>query len=292
MSHPITTVFGAFGRIGVTEMDSSLTTHVHPHLHVILKLDGADTGFQVRDRFCPVTDDSAVLVNAWEPHSWTYRRADGPTRFLTLYLEPAWLSQVGAGSTDGGTGPFFRTAVVRRSAVVGAAVGDLYRLILSTVRDGAGMPPVDAIADTLITLVTELRRCAAGAARDAACGPAFDYRIRRAMGMLYHYDGPLQVDAVAREVGLSRPRFFELFKQCTGMTPTRVSSAARMERAIALLTDSAMPLGDLSESLHFATPGNFTRFFRAQIGLSPHAFRRSSIPIETGATDLRHASMT
>ena len=76
------------------------------------------------------------------------------------------------------------------------------------------------------------------------------------------------------------------------MTPTRVSSAARMERAIALLSDSAMPLGDLSESLHFATPGNFTRFFRAQIGLSPHAFRRSSIPIGTGATGARHASMT
>ncbi|WP_227421943.1 AraC family transcriptional regulator [Pacificispira spongiicola] len=273
-------------------MDSSLTTHVHPHLHVILKLDGADTAFHVRNRRCPVTDDTAVLVNAWEPHSWTYRRADGPTRFLTLYLEPEWLSRVGVGSAESGPGAFFGASVIRRSTEVRTAVSELYRLTLATARDGTGLPSVDAISDVLITLVGELRRCAAGAVRDARDGPAFDYRIRRAMGMLYHYDGPLQVDAVAREVGLSRPRFFELFKHCTGMTPTRVSSAARMERAIALLTDSAMPLGDLSESLHFATPGNFTRFFRAQIGLSPHAFRRSSIPIETGLAETRQDSIT
>ena len=95
MSRPIATLFGGFGRIGITDMDCPLATHVHPHLHAIIKLAGADTSFQVRDALCPVTADSAVLVNAWEPHAWTFRRERGPTRFLTLYLDPKWLSQAG-----------------------------------------------------------------------------------------------------------------------------------------------------------------------------------------------------
>lgn len=48
-------------------MDRSLVRHAHPHCHVLLKVDGADTQFVVRDTIAPLTEESAVLVNAWTP---------------------------------------------------------------------------------------------------------------------------------------------------------------------------------------------------------------------------------
>lgn len=277
MSRPIATLFGGFGRVGITDMDSPLATHVHPHLHVILKLDGAETLFQVRDRFCPVNRGSAVLVNAWEPHAWPFQRSAGPTRFLTLYLEPAWLAATGLDDAGPGPGPFFASPSVNRSAAAESAIGSLYRSILASTRDITGSVWEEEVEIALITLISELRLAARTADPQDWSAPAFDYRIRRAMKMLYLQSEPLSVETVADSVGLSRPRFFELFKQCTGMTPTRVTSAARMERAISLLSGSDMSMGDLAADLHFASPGNFSRFFRSQIGLSPHAFRRSSI---------------
>ena len=88
------------------------------------------------------------------------------------------------------------------------------------------------------------------------------------------------VDLFFEQYGLCcslRPHFFDLFKKCTGVTPNRVSNAIRMERAITLLTQSSDPMADLAEDLHFATPGNFSRFFKSQIGINPNAFRRTMI---------------
>lgn len=278
MSRPIATLFGGFGRIGITDMSSPLATHVHPHLHVILKLGGADTAFQVRRSLCPVTSDTAVLVNSWEPHAWTYAKDAGPTRFLTLYLDSAWLAEAGFPNARSGIEPFFHTPVVQRSVAADQAIKDLSTTIFRSAR---GTEPLSSQPDTapaLTTLLQELRMAAWRAEKPNWTPPAFDYRIRRAMGMLVHHEEPVSVESVAETVGLSRPRFFELFKQCTGVTPNRVSSAARMERAISLLAKSDMPLGDLAATLNFATPGNFSRFFRSQIGLSPNDFRRSAIP--------------
>jgi len=56
----------SFGRVALLDMDASLVRHAHPHCHVLIKADGADTQFLVRDALAPLTDDSVVLINAWE----------------------------------------------------------------------------------------------------------------------------------------------------------------------------------------------------------------------------------
>ncbi|WP_161973795.1 helix-turn-helix domain-containing protein [Hwanghaeella grinnelliae] len=279
LSRPIATLFGGFGRIGITDMDCPLATHVHPHLHAIIKLDGADTSFRVRDTLCPVTANSAVLVNAWEPHAWTFRPGRGPTRFLTLYLDPKWLSQAGFHRADNGLEPFFGAPCVDRSPAADRAIADLVRAVLASGRIENSQSDIVDVPGTLAALIHALHGAARPSSRAEWIAPAFDYRIRRAMGMLYQREELLSVETVADAVGLSRPRFFELFKHCTGVTPNRISNAARMERAISLLAESDVPMGELALHLNFSTPGNFSRFFRSQIGLSPHAFRRSSIAV-------------
>src|SRR5690606_32261292 len=104
-------------------------------------------------------------------------------------------------------------------------------------------------------------------------------RIRRALDLLRQPEAVLRVEGIAREVGLSRPRFFELFHECTGFTPARYLNAARMERAIRRLTGDRASMSETALDLGFAAPGNFTRFFRQQIGVTPQSFRRAVVDL-------------
>src|SRR5271170_1410381 len=76
-------------------MDAPLVSHAHHHCHVLLKASGADTFFHVRSKSQPLTSDTAVLVNAWEPHSYQHHGPEAPqTVILALYIEPDWLSAI------------------------------------------------------------------------------------------------------------------------------------------------------------------------------------------------------
>jgi hypothetical protein len=63
MSKALRIAHGAFGRVGLLDMDCSLVRHAHPHCHVLLKVEGADTQFLVDDTIYPLTEERAVLIN-------------------------------------------------------------------------------------------------------------------------------------------------------------------------------------------------------------------------------------
>ena len=52
MSNALRVVHGVFGRVALLDMDRPLVRHAHPHCHVLLKVEGADTQFAVRRRGC------------------------------------------------------------------------------------------------------------------------------------------------------------------------------------------------------------------------------------------------
>ena len=105
-----------------------------------------------------------------------------------------------------------------------------------------------------------------------------DYRIRKAMK---HFDEQpcLHHDfrQVARNVGLSRSRFFEQFKRSVGIAPTMYVDGLVVERAIALLVDSDCRIDEISASLGFAAQSSFSRFFKERVGFSPTALRHAAL---------------
>jgi len=91
MSNALRVVHGVFGRVALLDMDRQLVRHAHPHCHVLLKVEGADTQFALRDAFAPLTEANAVLINAWEPHAYAHDPRRPRTIILALYIEPSWL---------------------------------------------------------------------------------------------------------------------------------------------------------------------------------------------------------
>jgi hypothetical protein len=107
MSTALRIAHGAFGRVALLDMDWSLVRHAHPHCHVLLKVEGADTQFVVGDKVYPLTDLTAVLVNGWQPHSYVHDPERPRTVILALYIEPEWLKAFRPGWAASGAPGFF-----------------------------------------------------------------------------------------------------------------------------------------------------------------------------------------
>ncbi|MDD5350357.1 MAG: helix-turn-helix domain-containing protein [Chthoniobacteraceae bacterium] len=102
-----------------------------------------------------------------------------------------------------------------------------------------------------------------------------DPRIRKAMGLLCRKPGEhVTVGGLARECGLSRSRFAELFRQQTGVPPLAFLEQQRLRLARELLEHTASTLEEIAEKAGFSSPFYLSLRFKKHYGLSPRAYRQ------------------
>jgi transcriptional regulator GlxA family with amidase domain len=83
----------------------------------------------------------------------------------------------------------------------------------------------------------------------------------------------IELDTVARDAGLSRPHFFKLFRENTGVTPALYANTMRIERALDRLMGSQTSVTDIGYELGFSSQSHFTHFFSAHVGIAPTQYR-------------------
>lgn len=279
MSLPLAFLYGEFGRVGLVDMDSGLAPHVHRHSHFIFNLSGGEVIFRVDRRDAVVTADTALLVDPWRQHGWPGPApGQGPVLFVTFYIEPVWLAGTAARGVGGVRPPVALHApepLISVTPDLKAMVHGLADSLLAIHRD-------EAAAVTLVTAICTLvarRHLAAGLTPVPVSQRPHDFRIRRALARLEDPASCGRLDEIADEVGLSRSHFFELFRRSTGFSPQFYINVSRMESAIHGLMRTDAPLAELADSLGFSTQGNFTRFFRQQLGVTPDRFRSAAVGI-------------
>ncbi|OYU82968.1 MAG: hypothetical protein CFE24_13460 [Flavobacterium sp. BFFFF2] len=67
--------------------------------------------------------------------------------------------------------------------------------------------------------------------------------------------------------------FLRLFKKYVGQTPYKYITSRKMERAKALLTDTDIPIRQISYELGYLNHTNFCRAFKVHTGINPNEFR-------------------
>lgn len=258
-------------------MDRPLVRHAHPHCHVLLKVDGANTSFLVGDRIAPLSDETAVLINAWTPHAYVHRPELDRTVILALYIEPSWLAEFRTNWMSSGDAGFFG----RSSGEVTPRIRKLsHELASSMVYEPGAIAEHEALLGKLMIAVIERFsdwRGVGDRLRHAARQQSVDWRVRKAMSLIQ--TAPAEVDGIDRlaaSAGMSRANFFRVFERSTGVTPRVFLNVVRLERAVRATVDTDISFTDLSERLGFATPGNFSRFFRDHSGVMPSHFRAIS----------------
>lgn len=276
MSAAVRILLGKFGRVALLDMDRPLVTHGHSQCHVLIKVSGADTFFSVRDRLYPLTDNTVVLVNSWEPHAYTHHDPDAPgTVILALYIEPLWLGEIEKAFIASGSPGFFPQACVEKTKAVSTLANRLAMQMLHG--EHLGAQQLDILLSALMLAVIE--SCAAWRLGDAprrmALSHAPDARIRRALSYLRANVGvELDIDKLAAEACLSRAHFFKLFLQDTSLTPNLYLNVLRIEAAIDGVSHTRDSLVSLSDSLGFSAQSHFTRFFQQHLGALPSQYRK------------------
>ncbi|WP_255326469.1 AraC family transcriptional regulator [Sphingobium sp. EM0848] len=264
---------GRFGRATVNLNDRPLVEHCHRQINILFKMGGADALFQAGGKDLVLDDDSVLLFNSWLPHAKLAN--DGkPTLILSLFIEPAWLSEV-LPETATVVESLFPLASARLNDDVRMLANRLASAIPTHVRDVE-----DQCDELLLNLMDALVVHHADQSVDRAALPRrrmVDFRIRKALS--YIHDHALRnprMEEVAREVGLSRSRFFEQFRRCVGTSPQHYADYVRLTAATRRLSTTDLPLIELADELGFAGHSNFTRFFTQHIGVSPSEFRRQT----------------
>lgn len=277
MSTAIKILQGAFGRVSLLDMSKPLVNHAHRQCHVLIKVSGVDSSFLVRGRSQPLMHESAVLINAWEPHSYDHTPSGvGRCILLALYLEPTWLSEILPLLSISGHPHFFPKAcillpnsarklanalttnmLVSQNIPADRLESKIFDLFIATVENHSSFEDYTALYESLQI-------------------GGLDPRIRRAVEHIRsNFDHGINMSDLAAESGLSRAHFFELFRRNLHVPPSVYINSLRVETAIDRLVNSLDPIAEVSYDLGFSAPGHFTRFFRQHLGITPSDYRRA-----------------
>jgi len=273
MSKSIAVFHGDFGRVCLFLMDRAMVPHGHREGHLIFHVQGPPGQLVVDDQVYPLGPGQAVAVSPWQAHYYRPIDERTPTLALVLYIRPSWFLEASR-----------RAQASLRFGRVGVEVTDyLARLVITTAQSLIDQDERDdpMLEDRLCALTQSAfdqswQWTEKGAGFTGPDLPARDYRIRNALRLFKNRIGDtLELDDVAREVGLSRPHFFKLFRAQVGLTPNLYLNALRMERAIDLLAATQDAVSNIGLDLGFSSQASFSRFFIANGVVAPSDYRRS-----------------
>lgn len=270
MARAISVHHGSFGRATLYELDRPLTTHAHREGHLIFYLGGPDASATVNGDKYAISKTEAVAISPWEPHSFEPSPCGQKHFVLTLYIKPMWFLE-NSQSAEFSLG--FGTPQVRVTPTVEMWIGRLTSILL----DDQPSERFDGF------LFETTRQCVDQTWRSAKSRPLLrnmqlkfnDFRVRRSLRLMQErFAEETAMDDLAREVGLSRPHFFKLFKMQMGITPNLYLNTLRTEHAIDELVTTDKSITDIGLDLGFASQASFTRFFTSNVGIPPTDYRR------------------
>ena len=263
-----------FGRAVVLELRADLVSHAHAESQFAFWLGGSEVDAHLGDQVVRYGEDVALGTNEYESHDARLLDPSKPAIFLVLYLRKEWLQKLRA---ETGRTFFFPSPRVPISLPLRQACWRILDAILS--RHHSAEAAIDTEVEALIQAAIDatLSQADAGNARKRTA--LLDARLRSAIAyMREHIDETVAVEEIAAKVGLSRTQFFTLFRDQLQTTPQVFWSAVRVEEAVRRLLQHKQPepLTSLALDLGFSSPGNFSRFFREHMGVSPSGFRRAA----------------
>lgn len=87
-------------------------------------------------------------------------------------------------------------------------------------------------------------------------------------------DGPLDIPALCRELGINRTRLFAMFRPDGGVQAFAMAERLKLARAALADLERAESVSAIAARLGFSDGGHLSHAFRRQFGMSPRDYRR------------------
>lgn len=103
--------------------------------------------------------------------------------------------------------------------------------------------------------------------KDAAIEDAIDY-LKKNLHIA------INLTRLSNAAGISYVHFIRRFKAYTGVSPSQYLTGLRLNRAVGMLTDTALPIKEISALCGFENEYYFSNFFKKHHGISPSKYRK------------------
>ncbi len=272
MSTAIAAYHGAFGRAVIYQLNRPISTHAHREGHLVFHLDGPSAWSRLHRGAALLSPNSIAAINPWEQHEFIPGDRHAGSRFLILYISPAWYSEAGRNSEI----PLrFGQPEVAMTPRISNVLTGLHYVLLG---EGPNLCIDTAIYDLVSACFTQSWNGLGAPRAPRLAAPLLDFRVRKSLDLIATRVGAdFEFDDLARDAGLSRQHFYKLFREQVGVTPHIYLNTLRMERAIDCLTKTDQSVIDISLSLGFGSHSGFTRFFSQNVGVAPAEYRRAAV---------------
>ena len=266
MSRALAVFHGHFGRATVYQLNRPFNVHAHREGHLIFHIGGTPGCVEVLEQPHLLCENTVVAVNPREPHNFQPKDLANGALFLVLYVNAEWFA--GVRGLRFGCTKFKRTATLDGNVRAAAAMI-------------CGAPSLNGLDGELRGLIDacheESWRQAAPSPEGHAGAAVTDFRVRKSIKLLAEGIGAeIELDAIARQAGLSRPHFYKLFRTQTGITPHLYFNTLLMERALDSLVTTEASIADIGFDLGFNSQSAFTHFFAGNVGMAPTDYRRAA----------------
>ena len=271
MSTAIAVYHGTFGRVTLYHLDKPMIKHVHREGHLCFWIAGATATTIVDEVPCRLSCETAAAINPWQIHNYMPDDRKAGQHLLVLYIRESWFE--GCSGSSVGSLRFGRSDIAINSRIA--------TLVARVVAQLTGDGRADYLDGHLFDLTSESfvqSRLLSPPADDRKRTPGVvDFRVRKSIRHMTDNVGDLlDLGNVARSSGISRPHFFKMFRDQTGVTPKLYWNTLRMERALANLAETPKSITDIGLELGFSSQSSFSRFFALNTGLSPTDYRRAA----------------
>jgi AraC-like DNA-binding protein len=267
MSTALAVCHGAFGRVTVYRLDKPMRTHAHREGHLTFLLSGSPAFVTICGVPHLVDATSGVAINPWQPHNFQPCSTREPSVYLVAYICDRWLDRdhEGRGSLRFGA----------NGIQVGTTIRSIAVSLAHTLVTNASYRIVNRYLNQLFDASFDQSWTGShGPKRPDGPRAPIDFRVRKSLRLLDNgLTQGVELDNVARDAGLSRPHFYKLFRENTGVTPALYANTMRIERALDRLTASQTSITDIGYELGFSSQSHFTHFFAANVGIAPTLYR-------------------
>ena len=138
------------------------------------------------------------------------------------------------------------------------------------------------LADLLFIEAVRAYMSAPGAPKSGLAAALRDPRIATAVVSIHRQpESKWDVRRLAQQAAMSRAAFVDRFKSLVGESPISYVTRCRMSRATALLASSHVPLSQIAARAGYESEASFGRAFKRNIGLSPAAYRKRRVTVES-----------
>jgi len=167
--------------------------------------------------------------------------------------------------------------ILPRFAVLDPLLEQLAVALMAALKDGTADDRlyVETLAQMMAVHLARAHSTRARPERVTAVDGLSRQRIERLLEFIEaHLDGDLSLEAMAAEIEISAFYLSRVFKAELGQSPHQYVLGRRVERAKALLRDTAMPIAAVALAAGFSSQSHLSDWFRRSVGVTPAVYRR------------------